>query len=121
MVARDFNGRRFKSDPGRSLKLSRKTLLRLYYAWLVDGKSATALRLRYARRHSLFSSLVIAKFADFLICHPQRSFKGNWNIFSSRRINFRGGWRPVKRAVKLALTKADEIEAGVLAGQNLPN
>ncbi|HTR41506.1 MAG TPA: hypothetical protein VMH87_07810 [Pseudomonadales bacterium] len=121
MVAGNLNGRWFKSDPCRALKLSPKTLTERYYAWRAAGETAAAFRFKYSCRHALFRSLVMAKFADFLIAHPHRSFESNWNIFSSRPSNFRGGWRTAERAIKASLTKADEIKARVQAGLTFQN
>ena len=117
-VARSLNGQPFKSDPARKLKLSPNTLLRWYYAWCAKGESESAFRLKFTACHSLFKALVIAKFADFLMAHPRRSFRVNWNIFSSRPGNFRGRWRPAKRAVKAAMKKAAEIKARVRGASN---
>lgn len=120
IVARSLDGRAFKTDPARRLKLTAKTLLRLFYAWRANGGTAAVFRFRYTCRHSLFTNLVMARFADFLMTHPQRSFQSNWNIFSSRRSNFRGRWRPAKRAVQAATTKAGEIAARVQAVSTFP-
>lgn len=117
-VARSLNRQPFKSDPARKLKLSPNTLLRWYYAWCANGESKAAFRLKFTACHSLFKSLVIAKFADFLMAHPRRSFRVNWNIFSSRPGNFHGRWRPAKRAVKAAMKKAAEIKARVRGASN---
>lgn len=121
VVARGNNGKRFKTDPKRTLKLSRNTLLRLYYAWHKGGETAGVFRLKFSQRHSLFTNLVILRFADFLVAHPQRTFESAWNMFSARRSNFKGRWRPVKRAVREAITKGPEIRLRVLAASTLPN
>lgn len=120
IVSRSLNGRQLKFDPVRKLKLAPKTLTGLYYAWRNSGEKASVFRLKFVCKHSVFGSLVIAKFADFLIEHPHRPFESNWNIFSSRRSNFRGGWRPAKRAVRAALTKAADIQARILAASTVP-
>ncbi len=117
LVARSMNGRTFKSDPGRTLKLSPKTLLPLYYKWRVNGESPAVFTLYYSSRHSLFTNLVIARLADVLLAHPNRSFKSTWNVFSSHRSNFKGRWRPAKKAVRAAMKKATEIESRVRAAQ----
>lgn len=108
-VARCLDGRQFDCDPIRRFKLSAKTLVRLFYIWRAGGEKAAAFRMKATRKHSLFTNLVIARFADFLIRHPRRSFRSAWNIFSGRRSNFRGHWRPIKKAVRQAQMKSQEI------------
>lgn len=46
-AARRWNGRTFKSEPGRAINFSEETLSRLYYAWRNAGRDAAVLELRY--------------------------------------------------------------------------
>jgi len=113
IVAGCFNGRTFKSDLSRRFKLSASTLTRLYYTWKNAGEKIEVFRSGHRRRYSLFTSLVIARFADHILAHPQWSIETTWKKFSSHRSNFRGSWRPAKSAIQAAMKKAKEIETRV--------
>lgn len=45
--ANRLNGRRFKADPKRRVRMSWETMRRVYYGWLGAGRKRAALALRY--------------------------------------------------------------------------
>src|SRR5215469_6686947 len=60
IVAQSLNGQPFKCDPARRLRLTPKTLLRLFYWWRSSAENSAVFRLHFTCRHSLFENLIIA-------------------------------------------------------------
>lgn len=108
-VATYFNGRQFRSDPSRALKLSRKTLIAIFYAWREGGRKPDVFRLKYICRRPLFTDLAILRFADFLLRNPGWSLEKSWRVFSKRGGNLGRRRHMRKRAVAAALKKGDQI------------
>jgi hypothetical protein len=108
-IAKCYHRRRFKTDPSRRLKLSEKTLIRLFYAWRDGGRKPGVFRLKYLYRQSLFADLALLRFADFLLKHRNRSFEKNWKMFSRNGGNFGRRRRLRQRAINAALEKTDQI------------
>ena len=115
-----LNGQTFKSDLSRRLKLSVNTLIRVYYTWKKAGETIEVFQFGYARHYSLFTSLVIARFADHILAHPQWSIETCWNKFSSHLLNFRGKWRPAKKGSPGRDEKGDGNRIQGAGNRNLP-
>lgn len=95
-AAKLFQGRQFKSDPSRKLRLSKKTLIRIFYAW-DGGMMPAAFRLKYVYgRQSVFTSQMLTRFIQFIIDRPQPSLAVAWRKFSE----LGGNWGPGRRGGK---------------------
>ncbi len=59
-IAQQWNGKPFKADPSRSLKLSMRSMMRLYSQWRRGGEHPSAFRLNYTPPHAIRRDLALA-------------------------------------------------------------
>jgi hypothetical protein len=86
-TARRYNGRPFKCDPARRMRLCTSSLWRLYRKWRRSGKVASALILKYCKRPPYVPRLFMLRFVDFCASHRIRSMNGAWQEFSKLKKN----------------------------------
>jgi hypothetical protein len=101
-VARRYNGRQFKSDPARRMRLSALTLRRAWKIWNQGGQMASAFRLKYRPKRAAIPAPVLVRFAEFAACNSVPSLKTAWQKFAARPGSFRGG-RGVRKPLKISL------------------
>jgi hypothetical protein len=81
-ISRRHNGRPFKCDGSRTLRLSHKTLLRSWYRWRIGGEVAAALRLNFHGRPPRVRPAVLLRFVDFCAITRHQSIKAAWLAFA---------------------------------------
>jgi len=85
-----WNGKPLRSEPGRLLRLSAKTLIRVYYQWRKGGKSPRSIRLRYGLSHTpTVSSAQLRSFIKILFSKGTRSAAHAYKLFAQRRASGR--------------------------------
>lgn len=82
-MARRNNGRPFKADPSRRLRLSEVTMRRAWDEWKRSGESPSAFALRFSSRPSITAAVVVS-FAKFCASGPRKSLATAWREFSAR-------------------------------------
>jgi hypothetical protein len=83
-VSKYLNGRSFRCEPKRHLRLLGKTLRRVHDVWKRNGETPSAFRLNYRARVPAIPVLVLVRFANFCASIQQRSLKSAWNNFARR-------------------------------------
>lgn len=104
-VARKYNGRRFKSDPSRRLKLSEKTLWRVFAVWKRGGELPAAFRLNYQPRRSVLTAPILIRFINLASNQKFSSMKSAWEAFTARRGSF-GRGQHSKKPLKVSYSEA---------------
>lgn len=89
-IARQVNGRPFRSDPSRSLKCSASSLRRFWDAWRLAGDSQV-FALRYHGRPARIPAPPLVRFVHFLGAREHRSLRSAWQQFLALPRN--AAWR----------------------------
>ena len=100
-VARNFNGRKFKSDPARHMTLSAGSLRRLFKVWQRGGEVPSALIIQYRPRRPAIPAPLLVRFTEFCSStrHPQ--MLAAWQKFSARGGSF-GRGRHAHKPLKIS-------------------
>jgi hypothetical protein len=100
VVAGRYDGKHFKCDPARNLRLNHKTLRRVFRVWIRRGESRDIFQLNFIHgRQSVFTSPILTRFVQFIIDRPQPSLAVAWKKFRERGGSFgagRRGGKPLK-------------------------
>lgn len=92
-VARSLDGRAYRGDPARRLKLSAKTLRRAWDNWNRGGQVPAAFKLNFNPRRKFIPAPVLMRFAEFCASRPLPSLADAWRKFSARGGSFGHGRR----------------------------
>jgi hypothetical protein len=74
-VARSLNGRPYRCDPSRRLKLSAVTMRRVWDVWRRGGEVPAAFKLNFYRHPSALTAPVLERFAHFVSAGHYRSMR----------------------------------------------
>ena len=83
-VARGLNGKPFKCDPSRRLKLSPQSLRRWWDIWRRGGEVAAAVRLKFAAFIKPVPVQVLRRFVEYCGQRCHRSLSDAWRSFLAR-------------------------------------
>jgi hypothetical protein len=90
-VARNFNGRKFKSDPARHMALCAGSLRRLFKVWKRGGEVPSALIIQYRPRRAAIPAPLLVRFTDFCSRTRHPHMLAAWQKFSARGGSFGRG------------------------------
>jgi hypothetical protein len=95
-VARNFTGRKFKSNPARHMALSAGTLRRLFRVWQRGGEVPSALIIQWRSRRTTIPAPLLVRFADFCSRTRQPNLRAAWQKFCAHGGSFGRGRRARK-------------------------
>jgi hypothetical protein len=115
-VARNFNGRKFKSNPARHMALCAGSLKRLFKVWQRGGEVPSALIIQYHPRRTDLPAPLLVRFVEFCACISPPNLKAGWQKFSSCR----GSFGPGRRAHQPLKTSYQKIRYHLAAAGMFP-
>jgi len=90
-VSKYHNGRVFKCDPSRRLRLAEKTLWRVFAMWKRAGEIPAAFKLNFRKRQPSITAPVLLRFNNFCVTIRQPFLKTAWDKFAARNGSFGRG------------------------------
>jgi hypothetical protein len=100
-VARRLNGRPYRCNPSRRLKLHPVTLRRIWDAWRRGGEVPAVFKLNFYRQPSALTAAVLVRFTDFVCASHHRSMRAAWQRFCARPGAFKASDRREKKVRKV--------------------
>ena len=94
--ARSLDGRPYRCEPSRRIKLAAVTLRRWWGVWKRGGEIPAAFKFNFNPHRKFIPAPVLIRFAEFCASRPLPSLADAWRQFSARRGSFGHGRRAAR-------------------------
>lgn len=105
VVARRYDGRILKSDGSRRLRLSAKTLTRLYYMWQSADKAPGTFALRYRNARPKIGTAMLSRFVQSCLTPDTGSYRAAFARMKNPAATVSAFQKTFPRPLRIAVTR----------------